>query len=87
MCPMACYMRHMARGLSGRVVLEIDPAIKRALHARLAADGRTLKDWFLEQANYLLNPRQQALPLYATRAEAAMLEVAETKSNYSGRSR
>jgi hypothetical protein len=71
------------------VVLEIDPAIKRALHARLAAEGRTLKDWFLEQTNDFLNPRQQALPLYAARAEAPVLMVAENTSTnrYSRRSK
>ena len=78
----------MARGQSGRVVLEIDPGVKRALHARLAAEGRTLKDWFLEQANDFLNARQQPLPLYAVRADAPMLNVAENTSTarYSRRS-
>ena len=44
----------MARGTSGRVVVEIAPEIKRELHARLAREGRTLKEWFLGQANSYL---------------------------------
>ena len=62
-CSMLCNMRHMARGQSGRLVLEIDPAVKRALHSRLASEGRTLKSWFLEEAQRYLNPVQQVLPL------------------------
>jgi len=54
----------MARGQSGRVVLEIDPVLKRRLHARLASDGLTLKDWFLERVDrYLHQPTQESLPL------------------------
>jgi len=61
-CLMSCYIQHMARGQSGRLVLEIDPALKRQLHARVAADGRTLKDWFLEQAELYLRQQQRTLP-------------------------
>lgn len=44
-------------------MLEVDPALKRALHARVAAEGRTLKDWFLEQVDrYLNEPVQEPLP-------------------------
>lgn len=60
---MSCYIEHMARGQSGRLVLEIDPAFKRRLHAQLAAEGRTMKEWFLEQAaRYLEHSVQQAFP-------------------------
>jgi hypothetical protein len=54
----------MAMGQSGRLVLEVEPKLKRRLHARVAAEGRTLKDWFLEQAErYLTHPLQEQLPL------------------------
>lgn len=54
----------MARGPSGRLVFEVDPEIKRRLHARVASEGRSLKDWFLEQAErYLSQPHPQQLPL------------------------
>jgi len=40
----------MARGNSGRVVLEIDPILKKQLYALLALEQLTLKDWFIEKA-------------------------------------
>jgi len=40
----------MARGESGRIVLEIDPAEKQELNDALTRDGMTLKDWFLRRA-------------------------------------
>ena len=61
----------MARSVSGRVVLEVSPELKRRLHSRLAADGRTLKDWFLEQANaYLARSGPVQLPLGITLGES-----------------
>ena len=40
----------MARGESGRVVLEIDPEFKREFYAALTREGLTLKEWFLTNA-------------------------------------
>jgi hypothetical protein len=40
----------MAKGDSGRLVIEVDPLFKRRLYSALAADGRTLKSWFVESA-------------------------------------
>jgi hypothetical protein len=40
----------MARGESGRIVIEVDPALKRELYAALAMSGSTLKDWFIRSA-------------------------------------
>lgn len=40
----------MAKGSSGRIVIEIDPDLKQRLHALLALQGTTLKDWFVEKA-------------------------------------
>lgn len=45
----------MAKGQSGRVVIELDPSLKRTLHSALAANGVTLKDWFIDQANSYLS--------------------------------
>jgi hypothetical protein len=60
----------MARSISGRVVLEVSPELKRRLHSRLAADGRTLKEWFLEQATvYLSRSGPVQLPLDIPRVE------------------
>ena len=54
---------YMARGPSGRLVIEVDPPLKRDLHSALAADGTTLKDWFLHRlAEYLSERQQPQLP-------------------------
>lgn len=37
----------MSKGESGRIVIEIDPVLKRRLYSALAMDGCTLKDWFI----------------------------------------
>ena len=61
----------MARSISGRVVLEVSPELKRRLHSRLAAEGRTLKEWFLEQASaYLSRSGPIQLPLGLSPAES-----------------
>jgi len=49
----------MARGESGRVVLEIDPEFKRELYAALTREGLTLKDWFLASAERHLQDLNQ----------------------------
>jgi len=70
----------MARGESGRIVLEIDPELKNALYNALDHDELTLKNWFLREAERYLRDRTQ-FKLYET--------VAESPSRYksSGRGR
>lgn len=52
----------MARGDSGRIVLEIDPLRKGELYAAVNKEGLTLKEWFLRQtAHYLDNLTQPSL--------------------------
>ena len=52
----------MAVGSSGRVVIEIDPELKRQLHAALEREGLTMKEWFLGRAQqYLFENVQLAL--------------------------
>jgi hypothetical protein len=41
----------MARGDSGRIVIEIEPEAKKQLYSALALAGSTLKDWFLKRAS------------------------------------
>jgi hypothetical protein len=44
----------MARGNSGKIVLEIEPAEKEKLYSAVKSDGLTMKEWFLQQmTNYL----------------------------------
>jgi len=40
----------MSVGPSGRVVIEIDPGLKRGLYTALAKEGLTLKEWFVNNA-------------------------------------
>jgi hypothetical protein len=52
-CCMLHYMHYitsMARGESGRIVIEVEPEMKRRLYATLALSGSTLKDWFVKSA-------------------------------------
>jgi hypothetical protein len=44
----------MARGPSGRIVVEVDPSLKKRLHAALTLDGTNLKKWFQQQAEAYL---------------------------------
>jgi hypothetical protein len=49
----------MARGKSGRIVLEINPEIKKELYLSLEKNQLTLKEWFLKKAdNYIKNSNQ-----------------------------
>lgn len=49
----------MARGRSGRVVLEIDPELKRQLYATLESKQQTMKEWFIQEAEGLINREKQ----------------------------
>jgi hypothetical protein len=44
---------------SGRMVVDIDPALKLALHAALAADGFSLKEWLVKRAVEYVDGRNQ----------------------------
>lgn len=58
----------MAKGSSGRIVLEIDPSLKKQLYSLLALENLTLKEWFLrhatkeidEKTNKLVNSNKQS---------------------------
>lgn len=49
----------MPAGPSGRVVVEIDPALKKELYRNLAIEGLTLKDWFIQSAEEYLQRTQR----------------------------
>ena len=52
------------RGKSGRIVVELDPAIKRHLYSKLAYDGLTLKAWLVQKVDaYLADDDAVQLPL------------------------
>ncbi len=54
----------MSIGSSGRIVIEVEPDVKRQLYSALAKDGMSLKQWFLLHAHaYLATGGQLPLPL------------------------
>jgi len=44
---------------SGRIVLEVEPDLKRRLYSALALQHQSLKDWFIGQAVEYVRSRQQ----------------------------
>lgn len=53
----------MTRGESGRIVIEIEPSLKRRLYSALAIDNLTLKNWFISAVNqYVAESEQPSLP-------------------------
>jgi hypothetical protein len=40
----------MARGSSGRIVIEVSPELKARLYLGLEHEGKTLKEWFIQNA-------------------------------------
>jgi len=49
----------MAKGSSGRIVIEVDPEIKHELYDALKKEELTLKDWFLLNADKFLKDKAQ----------------------------
>lgn len=49
----------MARGDSGRIVIEVSPDLKRQLYSALAIENQTLKDWFIEAAGDYLGGQKE----------------------------
>lgn len=49
----------MAVGKSGRIVIEIEPELKRELYDALRMEGKGLKEWFLENTEVFLKDRNQ----------------------------
>ena len=58
----------MAVGESGRIVLEIDPDLKRKLYSMLALENKTLKEWFIALAVQHIETQQQP-SLFGSEAE------------------
>lgn len=49
----------MSIGKSGRVIVEMEPELKKELHAVLRQEGTNLKAWFLEKVDELLAEKSQ----------------------------
>jgi hypothetical protein len=66
----------MSIGTSGRIVIEVEPEVKRHLHSALAREGITLKEWFLRQAQtYLISANQLSLELSSENASSSLNEA------------
>lgn len=52
----------MARGKSGRIVLEIDPELKRQLYSALENKQQTMKDWFVKEAQSVVYGEKEPPP-------------------------
>ena len=62
----------MSIGNSGRIVIEVEPELKRELYAYLTRDGLTLKEWFLQEARtYLATNSQLSLALLDRHSDEA----------------
>ena len=51
----------MARGSSGRIVIEVEPSLKTELYKALAQRELTLKDWFIGRANEEVTSHSQPI--------------------------
>ena len=49
----------MAKGNSGRIVIEIDPSFKDELYTALKKEELNMKEWFLSNAEEFLKNRSQ----------------------------
>lgn len=49
----------MSIGNSGRIVLEVDPELKKELYSQLVKDGMQLKQWFLSCATQYIEEKAQ----------------------------
>ena len=56
----------MAKGSSGRLVIEIDPSVKKELYERLGEKGLNMREWFLINANAYLKKNKQSSLLIDT---------------------
>ena len=71
----------MARGKSGRVVLEIDPGLKRDLYLELEKRQLTLKDWFVSEAQNIVYTPSSQLPMDESKKGNRKKEKSRAKRN------
>ena len=55
------YVTYMARGSSGRIVIEVERALKEKLYLELTRRDLTLKAWFIDQATRFLEESRHPL--------------------------
>lgn len=67
----------MAIGESGRIVLEIEPQLKRELYSSLALESKSMKEWFVSLAEQYV--RTQGQPELFAQQEPAKYSVRKSK--------
>jgi hypothetical protein len=65
----------MARGNSGRIIIEMEPEAKKRLYDALDLTGSTLKEWFLKHAADFCGETVQP----------SLFQLSETQSTKNGR--
>jgi len=66
----------MSIGTSGRIVIELDPSLKRQVYSALAKDGMTLKEWFVREAqNYIKTTSNDQLDIATDPSQIAALQT------------
>ena len=56
-----CELYNMAKGESGRIVVEVEPSLKRQLYSVLAIESSTLKDWFIQSAENYIKDKAESI--------------------------
>ena len=75
-CYICAMLSAMARGQSGRIVVEVDPEFKDQLYVALARARLTLKKWFIREGSRFLQQQGQ-LKLFSEENSVADDEVRE----------
>ena len=72
----------MSIGNSGRIVIEVDPRVKRRLYTALTREGMSLKEWFLKSAQaYLVSADQLPLSLSTERPSETERNIIDLRSS------
>jgi hypothetical protein len=74
-------MRMAQHGESGRIVVDVEPKLKRRIYSALSLSGGTLKDWFIKAAEELCEEHRKPIPVsnvrYGRSAKAASAALKE----------
>ncbi len=74
-------MRMAQHGESGRIVVDVEPELKRRIYSALSLSGGTLKDWFIKVAEDLCDEHRKPIPAghirYGRTAKTAPVAVKE----------
>jgi DNA (cytosine-5)-methyltransferase 1 len=72
----------MAKGYSGRVVVEMNPALKKRLYSKLSLSGSTLKDWLHRTATEYCLSEESLSPLPEFKGSSLPTTFSEDPNRY-----